>query len=202
MTSTASFDRTAHPRLTIVCQVKSRFLHLMRMALNFGLNTMSRPTSLLPGRERDGWANQLSHIPSTTTGARTAPSVKRRSLSEPRRVHDMRRQGRCSAPPGASMKRCSNAPHRLFELPPCHLGYHHVRRQRLPDNAQLVLASPSAPALNATRMSNRSLTLRLEPSGAAIAHDDLGCYSTKASTSTPATSPNPGGTRLTLTQLK
>jgi hypothetical protein len=26
------------------------------------------------------------------------------------------------------------------------------------------------------------LTLRLEPSGAAIAHDDLGCYSTKAST--------------------
>jgi transposase len=25
---TASFDRTAHPRLTIVCQVKSKFLHL------------------------------------------------------------------------------------------------------------------------------------------------------------------------------
>lgn len=28
MKSTASFDRTAHPRLTIVCQVKSRFLHM------------------------------------------------------------------------------------------------------------------------------------------------------------------------------
>ena len=29
MTKTASFNRTAHPRLTIVCQVKSKFLQLV-----------------------------------------------------------------------------------------------------------------------------------------------------------------------------
>ena len=30
MRPTASFNRTAHPRLTIVCQVKSKFLHISR----------------------------------------------------------------------------------------------------------------------------------------------------------------------------
>ena len=33
MRPTASFNRTAHPRLTIVCQVKSRFLHIILQAL-------------------------------------------------------------------------------------------------------------------------------------------------------------------------